>query len=84
MIKSLSNCISEEDELMTLAELGLKMHPKYVYGHLVSSQGDVYNTALSLLEDWHETQEDDVAAYKKLCEALERVKMEFYISQALK
>ena len=84
MIKNLSKCLSEEDELITLAELGLEMHPKYVHRHLVNNQGDVYNAALSLLKDWRETQTDSVVAYKTLCDALERVKMEFYISQALK
>ena len=83
MIKNLSKCLSEEDELMALAELGLEMHPRDVRRHL-DNQGDIYNAALSLLKEWRETQEDKVTAYKTLCEALEGVKMEFYISYALK
>ena len=84
MLRKLSKCIYEEDELMALAGLGLKMSPFEIHRYLVNNPNDFYSATLSLLEDWRETQEDAAAAYRNLCEALERVKMEFYISQALK
>ena len=84
MLRNLSRCINDEDELMTLAGLGLKMSPFDIHRHLVKNPNDFHSATLSLLRAWRGTQEDSVDAYKTLCEALERVRMEFYISQALK
>ena len=76
--------ITEREELKVLATNGLKMQNFHSERHLQNHQNNITEAAHKVLIQWRTNQANDKTAYNKLCKALKRANMEYYIEKALK
>ena len=85
MIIKLSKKLSSEDDLSTLAVIGLGMEEHVVAGHLKIKSTDIHSAAKCVLKDWRNSQENPKVAYTNMCNALRHkdVKMAGHIHSAL-
>ena len=79
----LSLRITTLKDLRTLATNGLKV-PEYNIDSICTDKCDSVNeAALEVLKTWLKMQENRTEAYDNLCNALRKVKMDYYIKDAL-
>ena len=71
----LSNSITKPKILRTLAVVGLKMKRKTVDTHL-QNEADINDAAYGVLNEWMNTQVNDIQAYTNICKALTDAQLE--------
>ena len=82
MILSLSRSITEEDDLRTLATIGLKIEDDVIDSH-ISTEKNISLATRKVIKDWRKKQINSKTAYSNLCDTLERVEMSYYIDHVL-
>ena len=72
---NLSNCITKPKVLRTLAVVGLKMKRKTVDTHL-QNKSDINEAAYEVLNEWMNSQANEMQAYTNICKALTEAQLE--------
>ena len=79
----LSLCITSETKLHTLAITGLGLPDNMVDRSLHDKRNNITMAARDVLVQWRVFQKNDKQAYRNMCSALKRVKMDYLIHVAL-
>ena len=77
----LSEGINQPSKLRKLAVLGLKMGASVIDSALQNNKDDIDEAAYRVLMQWRVSQPDKWVAYKQICEALRRVRMDMLITK---
>ena len=78
MVLMLSHRITNSPDLRRLATHGLGLEDHVVSKHL-NDERDIREASYRVLRDWRAQYQSSRVAYRRLCEALERVGMASYI-----
>ena len=76
---NLSRQITTQQELRSLATLGLRVK-SYVVDSNLTNERDINDAALKVISQWATSKEDNRAAYTELCEILKSIKRSAYIN----
>ena len=85
MIIKLSKKFSSEDQLVTLAVIGLKMNEDTVAGILRDKFSEIHSAAKEVFKTWRASQDNHQVAYTNMCAALrnQHVRLNGYVHEVL-
>ena len=75
--------MNNEPELRYLAVKGLEISEYQVQTHITNNRRDITTASLNVFKDWKLAQNNDIDAFVKMCKALKKCNMNYYISAVL-
>ena len=82
-LNKLSRTFTSQSEVRKLGIEGLGLPGNTVDGHISEHSKSIATAAYETIKSWFQSQTNREHAYKEMCEALRRVKMNLKIAEAL-
>ena len=82
MVYSLSQSLSDKDQLTKLVLDGLKLESRLLRKHISEAQGRNTDAAYNLLDVWLQKQDNRRVVHTRICQAIKDVDMKFLIEEA--
>ena len=77
----LSNGITAPSKLRFLATVGLNMDKAFIDSALQNNKDAISEAAYTVLTQWRDSQKNQSFAYREICKALRRMKMDMLITK---